>query len=172
MRIRNIAVKLTFSISMSLLLATSARAAGDLVFDINYVDECEEVSPNVANFPVTQHVVVTLHDGNRVTERRNWQSPRQSGAIATEGAMGAEVTAGRIAVAWHVQSQNSLIRYRTFPQHVEELHIAVSGQSCKATVQHRLKPGFNTFERFGRQWEEHFFSSIISTGITCAVTPQ
>ncbi len=172
MRNKTTFASLVVAYSASLFLAAPAQAAGNLVFDINYTDECQETSPNNANYGVKQHVVVTLHDGNRVTEQRSWQSPKTTGGLASEGAMGSEVTAGRIAIAWHVQSQNSLIRYRTFPQHVETMHISVSGQTCEVAIEHKLKPGFNAYERFGNHWEPHFFSSLVSTGITCSVTPQ
>ena len=156
--------------ALALSATGSSSAAGDVSFDISYIDQCEEIAPKTTSYQVNQHVVVTLHAGNRVTEQRDWRAPGSSSAIATEGAIGSEVSTLKFTVAWHVQSPSSLIRYRTFPHHVEVLHIAVSGQSCEVTIQHRLKPGSTTYERFDNHWSSHMYSSIVSTGIACRVT--
>ena len=87
MRNKTTFASLVVAYSASLFLAAPAQAAGNLVFDINYTDECQETSPNNANYGVKQHVVVTLHDGNRVTEQRSWQSPKTTGGLASEGAI-------------------------------------------------------------------------------------
>jgi hypothetical protein len=73
-----------------------------VTFDINYIDETEQTKPSVASCNVNQHVVVTLHDGNKVTEQRNWQSPGQSSAIGASGALGETVTPGKFTVHWKV----------------------------------------------------------------------
>ena len=146
-----------------------------MTFDITYVDQMQGISPITGSFPVRVHAVVTLHNGNWVTEQRTWQSPIDSGSTTSEGVMGAEVAAGRgaeINVTWHVESATSLFRYRDYPQHVETLHITVSGQTCIATLQHRLKPGFTSYERFGRKEEPRYFSSVVSSGISCRVSSQ
>jgi hypothetical protein len=140
-----------------------------VVFDLNYADEMQQTKPTVASYGVNQHVVVTLHDGNHVTEQRNWQSPGQSSAIGTTGAFGETVTPGKFSVKWRVEGANSLIRYREFPQHIVVLKIAVSGKNCEATISHNLKSGFNEYERIGAKWEPHFYSSLRSSGITCRV---
>ncbi len=158
--------------SLSLPFAIGAAEAGDLVFDITYVDVTRQTSPTVANYSVNQHVIVTLHDGNRVTERRAWQTPKEGSSISVEGALGANVSGGRFSVKWHVENPHSLIRYREFPQHIEVLHIAVSGRTCQATIDHKLKPGFSTYERFGAKWEPYYYTSLQSTGIACRVTEQ
>lgn len=170
MRIGNTVQQFVLGAALLLGATGSGSAAGNVSFDINYIDQCQEISPKTTSYQVDQHVVVTLHDGNRVTEQRNWRSPGAAAGIATEGAMGSEVSALKFTIAWHVQSPSSLIRYRTFPQHVEVLHIAVSGQSCEVTIQHKLKPGFTTYERFDKQWASHIYSSLASTGITCRVS--
>jgi hypothetical protein len=143
--------------------------AGNVVFDITYVDETEQTKPSVTSYSVNQHVVVTLHDGNRVTEQRNWQSVGQSSAIEASGALGETVTPGKFTIQWKVVGANSLIRYRVFPQHVEVLKIAVSGKTCEATISHNLKPGFSEYERFGLKWEPRFYRSLQSSGIVCRV---
>jgi hypothetical protein len=152
-----------------------AHAAGSVTFDITYVDQMQGISPITGSFPVHVHAVATLHDGNWVTEQRTWQSPIDSGSTNSEGAMGAEVAAGGgspINVTWHVESATSLFRYRDYPQHVETLHISASGQNCGATVQHRLKPGFTSYERFSSKNEPLYFSSVVSSGISCRVSSQ
>jgi hypothetical protein len=114
-------------------------------------------------------VIVTLHDGNRVTEQRVWQSPHQNGSIDVSAAFGHAEVAGKFSVKWNVVSASSLIRYREFPQHIEVLKIAVSGQTCEATISHNLKAGFSEYERFGENWKPYFYGSIRSSGITCRV---
>jgi hypothetical protein len=143
--------------------------AGNVVFDINYIDETVQTKPSATSYNVNQHVVVTLHNGNKVTEQRNWQSVGQSSAIDASGALGETVTPGKFSIQWKVVGPNSLIRYRVFPQHIEVLKIAVSGQTCEATISHNLKPGFNEYERFGAKWEPHFYSALRSSGIACRV---
>ncbi len=157
---------------LSFLGKAAPAEAADVGFDITYVDVVQQTSPTVANYSVNQHVIVTLHDGNRVTEQRAWQSPKQGSSISVEGALGANVSAGRFSVKWRVENQHSLIRYREFPQHLEVLHIAVSDRNCQATIDHKLKPGFSTYERFGAKWEPYYYSSLQSTGIVCRVTEQ
>jgi hypothetical protein len=143
--------------------------AGNVIFDINYIDETQQTKPSAASYNVTQHVVVTLHDGNKVTEQRNWRSSGQSSAIGASGALGETVTPGKFTIQWKVLGANSLIRYRVFPQHIEVLKIAVSGKNCEATISHNLKNGFNEYERFDMKWEPLFYSSLRSSNITCAV---
>jgi hypothetical protein len=155
--------------------AFPAHAAGSVTFDITYVDQMQGISPITGSFPVHVHAVVTLHDGNWVTEQRTWRSPIDWGSTTSESAMGTEVAAGggaEINVTWHVESATSLFRYRDYPQHMETLHIAVSDQTCVATVQHRLKPGFTSYERFSRTGEPRYFSSVASSGISCRVSSQ
>ena len=162
--------------SLRWLLAISGAAclatpvlAGNVVFDITYIDEAEQTKPSVTSYNVDQHVVVTLHDGNKVTEQRNWQSVGQSSAIGASGALGETVTPGKFTIQWKVIGANSLIRYRVFPQHIEVMKIAVSGKTCEATISHNLKQGFSEYERFGAKWEPHFYRSLHSSGITCRV---
>jgi hypothetical protein len=143
--------------------------AGDVTFIIQYIDEIEQVSPSVASYNVDQHVTVTLHDGNKVTEQRVWKSPNQSSSIGTAGAFGETVPAGKFSVKWKVESQNALIRYREFPQHIETMRIVVSGKTCEATISHELKKGFSEYERFGSGWKPAYYRSLRSSGITCSV---
>lgn len=143
--------------------------AGNVTFDISYVDEIQQTKPTVANYTVDQHVVVTLHDGNRVTEQRNWRSPSEAGTVGATGAFGETVPAGKFTVEWRVESQSSLIRYRGFPQHVEILKIAVSGASCEATIAHQLKSGFSEYERFDSHWAPVYYRSLRSSGVSCRV---
>ena len=95
--------------------------------------------------------------GESRTEQHGWQSPKSAGKYGTEGAIGAAASAGQIKVTWHVENQNSLIRYAEYPQHIDTVHLMVSGQSCQATISRRLKPGFSTYERFNRDWSPVFF---------------
>jgi len=149
--------------------AEGPALAGAVNFDIAYVDEVEQTKPTVANYTINQHVVVTLHDGNHVTEQRNWRTRAEAGAISSAGALGETVPAGKFTVRWRVESQNSLIRYREFPQHVEVLKIAVSGASCDVTISHQLKNGFSEYERFDSHWEPVYYRSLRSSGISCRV---
>jgi hypothetical protein len=151
------------------LCLPSPVLAGNVVFDITYVDETEQTRPSVSSYNVDQHVVVTLHDGNKVTEQRKWQSVGQSSAIDASGALGETVTPGKFTIQWKVVGANSLIRYRVFPQHIEVMKIAVSGNTCEATISHNLKPGFTEYERFGLKWEPRFYRSLRSSGIACRV---
>ena len=152
-------------------LGSTASAAG-VVFDLSYVDQVQEISPITANYATNQHIVVTLREGNCVTEQHGWQSPKSAGKYGTEGAIGAAASAGQIKVTWHVENQNSLIRYAEYPQHIDTVHLMVSGQSCQATISRRLKPGFSTYERFNRDWSPVFFSSLTSSEIACRVISQ
>lgn len=153
------------------LSAASGASAKDVGFDINYVDSMVETSPKSTAYSVNQHVVVTLHSDNHVTESRQWRAPGSSSEITLDSALGTDATARKFTVNWRVQSASSLIRYRTFPQHVEVMRIAVSGQTCRASIEHQLKPGFSSYERFGKSWESHIYSSIHSSGISCQVIP-
>lgn len=163
----------SYLIAAGLLLGAAFTSspgwAKDAVFDINYVDSIVEISPNHSTYAVNQHVVVTLHSDNRVTEARQWRAPSIGAGITVEGALGADASALKFTIKWRVESANSLIRYRTFPQHVEVMRISVSGQSCQVSIEHNLKPGFSTYERFGKSWEPHFYSSLSSSGISCTV---
>jgi hypothetical protein len=141
--------------------------AGNVIFDINYIDETEQTKPSVTSYTINQHVVVTLHDGNKVTEQRNWQAAGQSAEIGASGALGETVTPGKFTIQWKVVGANSLIRYRVFPQHIEVLKIAVTGKTCEATISHNLKPGFSEYERFGLKWELRFYRSLRSSSIVC-----
>lgn len=152
--------------------AFPVHAADSVTFDISYVDQAQAISPVTGSFPVSVHDVVTLHNGNWVTEQRTWQSPVDGGSTTSESAMGAEVARGEINVTWHVESATSLFRYRDYPQHMETLHITASGQTCNATVQHRLKPGFTSYERFDAKGQPRYFSSVVSSGISCRVSSQ
>jgi hypothetical protein len=143
--------------------------AGNVVFDLHYIDEIQQNRPTVASYNVNQHVIVTLHDGNQVTEQRFWQSPVDSDSIGVSGAFGQKAAALKWSVKWKVVNANSLVRYREFPQHIEVLKIEVSGQTCVATITHNLKAGFSEYERFGKQWQPVFYSSLHSSGVTCSV---
>lgn len=159
--------RLRFGIGMAVLCMSGPALAGDVVFDISYVDEIQQTAPKVATYNVNQHVVVTLHDGNRVSEQRNWTSPGDHASIGVSGALGETVPAGKFSVRWKVENENSLIRYREFPQHIETLRIRVSGKSCEASITHALKSGFKEYERFGSRWQPVYYSTLRSTGIVC-----
>jgi hypothetical protein len=155
---------------LSLALCVNGPAfAGNVIFDISYIDETEQTKPSVTSYTVNQHVVVTLHDGNRVTEQRNWQSTSHSSQIAASGALGETVTPGKFTIQWKVLGANSLIRYRVFPQHIEVLKIGVTGKTCEATISHNLKQGYSEYERFNEHWSPLFYRSLHSSDIVCRV---
>lgn len=152
------------------LTVSSSAWPKDTVFDISYVDSVVQTAPTASTYAVNQHVIVTLHGDNRVTEARQWNSPNVASHITVEGALGSEAAALKFTVTWKVQSANSLVRYRVFPQHVEVMHISVTGQNCQVAIEHDLKRGFMTYERFGKSWEPYYYSSISSSGFNCQVT--
>jgi hypothetical protein len=151
------------------LFVNAPALAGNVIFDLNYIDETVQTKPSVTSYTVNQHVVVTLHDGNKVTEDRNWQSAGHSSAIGASGALGETVTPGKFTIQWKVVGANSLIRYRVFPQHIEVLKISVTGKTCEATISHNLKQGFSEYERFNEHWSPLFYSSLHSSGVVCRV---
>ena len=146
-----------------------ARAAS-VIFDIGYIDEIQQTKPTVASFSENQHLTVTLHDGHRVTEQREWRTPSQSGTVGKSSALGekAAATDGH-PIKWKVEGRNSLIRYRELPQHIEVVKIVVSGKNCEATISYVLKRGFSEYERFGSDGKPGFFGSLRASSITCSV---
>src|SRR5450631_423061 len=161
--------RLYFGAWMAFVWASMPASAENVVFTLSYVDEIQQTSPTVTSYTVDQHLTVTLHDNNKVTEQRNWKAPTDSASIGVNAAFGMKVPEGKFSVTWKVESQNSLIRYREFPQHIEILHIKVVSKNCEATVTHSLKKGFSEYERFNSKWQPTYYSALRSSGIICRV---
>jgi hypothetical protein len=162
------------SAAMAALLWASAGASAqtnhDVKIEIKYHELLEQVRPVAEGFGRNHELEITLHDGNQVTERREWSRPdgQALGQAESEGAFGSSVASGRMTASWRVTGRNTLIRYLEGPQQVETLRINVSGPSCTASVTETLKPGFHEYERFVRG-EPHFFSFIHPTVDSCTI---
>jgi hypothetical protein len=150
--------------------AANAQSGGEVKIQVKYHEMLEQVRPVAKSFVRNQDVEVTLHNGNQVTERREWSRPdgQTLGQAESEGVFGSAAGSGRMSVNWRVSGRNSLVRYFESPQHVEVLRINVSGHSCTASISQSLKPGFREYERLPHG-EPHYFSSIQATIDSCVI---
>jgi hypothetical protein len=157
-------------LAAGLSVGAKAQTNGDLTIHIKIHELLDQVRPVPKGFARNQQLEITLHNGNQVTERREWSRPdgQTLGQAESEGAFGSVAASGRMTANWRVTGQNSLVRYLDGPQHVETLRISVSGHTCTASVTQTLKPGFHEYERFAHG-EPHFFSSIRSTVDSCVI---
>jgi hypothetical protein len=156
------------------LLCASATAGaqngGEVKIQVKYHEYLEQVRPVAKAFLRNQDIEVTLHNGNQVTERREWSRPdgQSLGQAESEGVFGSAAGSGRMSVNWRVSGRNSLVRNLEGPQHIEALRINVSGHSCTASVSYSLKPGFREYLRTPHG-ELHYFSSIQATVDSCVI---
>jgi hypothetical protein len=112
--------------------------------------------------PTHNHVdfVFTLRDDGTVGQEFQ-EHGRMARHMSTDSKLGQNM---------HVANGNTLVRKLDFKDHVNTLTIAVSGNSCHASMTNTLKPGFETFAARSTQYgNTGFYRDWHMTSSTCTI---
>lgn len=120
----------------AIIVATVATAAEPVRIRIDYVFSAIRLDGGARIPSQTRWSVGTTLLGNRVTE--SWEG-RSAGLRKSRS--GQDTLGGR----WQVVDESTLMRVSDFPTSEMIVRVMVQGQSCRATVESRLKPGRSTY---------------------------
>jgi hypothetical protein len=148
-------------------MTPQAGFAQSTTITVRYVDELTNLRGALRT--ASMQVSATLHPGNRVTEGLSWTNARGQGSARADAPLGRTDAHSRVAVTWRVLGPEQLQRVREFENQVEVMTIAVEGQSCRASVSHRLKPGHDLFMRYGGRPFPVYFRDVRSKDVQCSI---
>ena len=113
-----------------------------------------EIEPRQASRNVQMSLTVTLKNGKTVredSEHRAGNGRARASHSSRETDFGEE--GGRRApIVWKVVNENTLVRLAGWPSHTFAIWVRTNGStSCSATLEWRLKPGFQVYEGWARR---------------------
>lgn len=124
------------------LLPQAVSAAGDVTFRIRAAWAFNYIEPQRRSYQTLTTFFVTLKANGSITERV------ESGSAVNEAdATLGEARGGRGSVTWKVVNETTLVRLRAYTSHTFAIWVRTQGKdSCTATLEWRLKPGFTNYE--------------------------
>jgi hypothetical protein len=144
--------------ALTVFLPTAAFAEAQISVRIEFSNY--RVSPEPG--PTHNHVdfVFTLRDDGTVGQEFQ-EHGRMARHMSTDSKLGQNM---------HVANGNTLVRKLDFKDHVNILTIAVSGNSCRASMTNTLKPGFEAFAARSTQYgDTGFYRDWHMTSSTCTI---
>ena len=141
-------------LSALLILAPQATSAQEARFRIDARWISNEIEPLQASRNVQMSLMVTLKNGKTVredSEHRAGNRRARASHSSRETDFGEE--GGRRApIVWKVVNEHTLVRLAGWPSHTFAIWVRTNGSaSCTATLEWRLKPGFQAYEGWARR---------------------
>jgi hypothetical protein len=154
--------------AVSIAVATSAQGQ-TVKFLLSWSGQSQIVAPEPRVSRFSTDLEVTLHSGNRVSERFVRRNPRGEVSLTTEGEARLSEGMDSGPVKWTVRDSRTLVRIFEPQTHVFTITLTTDGATrCAARPEFRLKPGSTTYlipDRRGPQ----FASRVEIAKMTCRV---
>jgi hypothetical protein len=148
---RGLAPALRWLAAAALVAAATPAGAQTVKFLVSWSGQSQIVAPQERVSHFSTNLEVTLHSGNRVSERFVRRNPRGKVSLETEG--DARLSEGMETgpVKWTVRDSRTLVRTFEPPTHVFTITLTTDGaKTCAAQSEFRLKPGSSTYLIPGR----------------------
>jgi hypothetical protein len=119
------------------LLEAAFAQTEETVIELKWVEETDRVYPDpLKDIETNQSMTLRLTGKSEISQRTSTRSGRYGGNTHNTMVLGQ---------GWRVVGTSTLQNAQEYPQHHRILSVTVSGQSCRLSVVHRLKPGQTQF---------------------------
>ena len=123
-------------------LGAQEAAAGDVTFRIRTAWAFNYIEPPRKSYQTLTTFFVTLKADGSITERLEAGS-----SVGEADTMLGEARGGRGSITWKVVNETTLVRLLARDSHTFAIWVRTQGKdSCTATLEWRLKPGFTSYE--------------------------
>jgi hypothetical protein len=138
-------------------------------FLVSWSGQSQIVAPEPGVSRFSTDLEVTLHSGNRVSERFVRRNPRGEVSLETKGDARLSEDMETGPVKWTVRDSRTLVRSFEPRTHIFTITLTTDGATrCAAQPEFRLKPGATTYLVPGRRAPK-FASRIDIATMTCRV---
>lgn len=123
-------------------LLPQAASAADVTFRIRTAWAFNYVAPPRKSYQMLNTFFVTLKADGSITERIE-----EGSGVRETGSVLGHARGGRGSVTWKVVNETTLVRLVAATSHTFAIWVRTQGKdSCTATLEWRLKPGFTNYE--------------------------
>ena len=153
-------------VALIMTLSISAEAAGPVLrgrFSYDGIATCQQ--PAVRNFPIHAEGTASLSTGRSA---RLDMASNTGGSTSLKATLGQKTDAPGGSATLNVVGRHTLRAVRDYPNNIAIVTMTVIGNTCKMTLENRLKPGRHVYSFYNGSGGVSYCSQVQITRTECS----